>query len=72
MNWSCALVEEILEIAKKSCGVALTASHMVHIAFEHNVTVLQLRTRLSELHHEIRSWVTLAVMARRNSGYDSC
>jgi hypothetical protein len=68
----CALVEEMLEIAKKSYDVALTASHMRHIAFEHNVTVLQLRTRISELQHEIRSWVLRSSFARRNSGYDSC
>jgi hypothetical protein len=34
----CALVEEMLEIAKRSYDVALTASHMGHIVFEHNVT----------------------------------
>jgi hypothetical protein len=36
----CALVEEMLEIAKRSYGVSLTASHMGHIAYEHNVTIL--------------------------------
>jgi hypothetical protein len=53
----CALVEEMLEIAKRSNGVALTASHMGHIAFEHNVTILQLRSQLANLKQEIRSWV---------------
>jgi hypothetical protein len=38
----CALVEEMLEIAKRSYGVALTASHMGHIAYEHNVLILDL------------------------------
>ena len=38
-----ALVEEMLGIAKQSYGAALTASHMGHIAFEHNVTISQLR-----------------------------
>jgi hypothetical protein len=52
----CDLVEEMLEIAKRSYGVALTASHMGHIAFEHNVTILQL-SQLSNLKQEIRSWV---------------
>ncbi len=50
-----ALVEEMLNIAKKSYSAALPASHMGHIALEHNVTILQLRTRIFELQNEIRS-----------------
>ena len=49
----CALVEEMLEIAKRSYGVALTASHMGHIAYEHNVTILDLRTQLATLQREL-------------------
>jgi hypothetical protein len=47
----------MFEISKTSYGVALTASHMGHIAFEHNVTILQLRSQLANLKQEIRSWV---------------
>jgi hypothetical protein len=53
----CALVEEMLEIAKRSYGVALTASHMGHIAYEHNVTILDLSSQLATLKREIRCWV---------------
>ncbi len=53
----CALVEEMLEIAKRSYGVALTASQMGHITFEHNVTILQLRSQLANLKQKIRTWV---------------
>ncbi len=49
----CALVEEMLEIAKRSYGVALTASHMGHIAYEHNVTILDLSSQLATLKREI-------------------
>jgi hypothetical protein len=52
-----ALVEEMLDIAKQSYGAALTASHMGHIAFEHNVTISQLRSRIFDLEDEIASWV---------------
>jgi hypothetical protein len=52
-----ALVEEMLGVAKQSYGVALTASHMGHIAFEHNVTISQLRSRIFDLEDEIASWV---------------
>ena len=48
-----ALVEEMLGIAKQSYGAALTASHMGHIAFEHNVTISQLRSRIFDLEDEI-------------------
>jgi hypothetical protein len=53
-----ALIEEMLGIAKQSYSVALTASHMGHIAFEYNVTISQLRSRIFELEDEIDSWVT--------------
>jgi hypothetical protein len=52
-----ALVEEILTMAKQSYSAALTASHMGHLAYEHNVTIMQLRNRNVELQNEIRSWV---------------
>jgi hypothetical protein len=52
-----ALVEEMLGIAKQSYSVALTASHMGHIAFEHNVTITQLRSKIFALEDEIASWV---------------
>ncbi len=52
-----ALVEEMLHIAKQSHGAALTASHMGHIAFEHNVTIAQLRRQIFDLEDEIASWV---------------
>ena len=52
-----ALVDEMLSIAKQSYSVALTASHMGHIAFEHNVTIAQMRSRIFELEDEIASWV---------------
>jgi hypothetical protein len=53
----CALIEEMLKIAKRSYGVALTASHMGHIAYEHNVTILDLSSQLVTLKREIRCWV---------------
>jgi hypothetical protein len=53
----CALVEEMLEIAKRSYGVALTASHMGHIAYEHNVTILDLSSQLATLKRELSGWV---------------
>ncbi len=40
------LVEEMLSIAKES-----------HLAFEHTVTITELRSRIAELQTEIRSWV---------------
>ena len=53
-----ALVEEMLEITNRSYGAALTASHMGHIAYEHNVTIFELREQLSNLKQEIGCWVT--------------
>ncbi len=52
-----ALVEEMLQIAKQSHDAALTASHMGHIAFEHNVAIAQLRRRIFDLEDEIASWI---------------
>jgi hypothetical protein len=51
------LVEEMLSIAKESYGASLAASQMGHLAFEHTVTITDLRSRVAELQTEIRSWV---------------
>ncbi len=51
------LVEEMLSITKESYNVSLTASHMGQLAFEHTVTISDLRSRIAELQTEIRSWV---------------
>ena len=50
-----SLVEEMLTIAKQSYSTSLTASHMGHLAFELNVTIVQLRRRIDELQKEVRS-----------------
>jgi hypothetical protein len=47
----------MLEIAKRSYGVALTASHLEHIAYEHNVTILDLSSQLATLKREVSGWV---------------
>jgi hypothetical protein len=52
-----ALVEEMLTMAKRSYSPALTASHMGRLAYEHNVTIMQLRNRNADLQNEIHSWV---------------
>jgi hypothetical protein len=52
-----SLVEEMLTMVKRSYSAALTASHMGHLAYEHNVTIVQLRRRIDELQKEVRSWV---------------
>ena len=52
-----SLVEEMLTMVKRSYSAALTASHMGHLAYEHNVTIVQLRRRIHELQQEVRSWV---------------
>jgi hypothetical protein len=52
-----SLVEEMLKMAKQSYSVLLTASHMGHLAFELNVTIVQLRRRVDELRKEVYSWV---------------
>jgi hypothetical protein len=52
-----SLVEEMLTMAKRLYSVALTASHMGHLAYEHIVTIVQLRRRIDELQKEVRSWV---------------
>jgi hypothetical protein len=44
-------------MAKQSYRAALTASHMGHLAYEHNVTIVQLRSRIDDLQKEVRSWV---------------
>ncbi len=44
-----SLVEEMLTMAKQSYSVSLTTSHMGHLAFELNVTIVQLRRRIDEL-----------------------
>jgi hypothetical protein len=49
-----ALVEEMLEITNRSYGVALTASHMGYIAYEHNVTIMEMSEQLATLKQEIR------------------
>ncbi len=51
------LVEEMLSIAKGSYSASLAASQMGHLAFEHTVTITDLRVRVAELQTEIRSWV---------------
>ncbi len=51
------LVEEMLSIAKESYSASLAASQMGHLAFEHTVTITELRTRIAELQTEIRCWV---------------
>jgi hypothetical protein len=43
------LVEEMLTMAKQSYSAALTASHMGHLAFEHTLTIAQLRQRIVTL-----------------------
>jgi hypothetical protein len=52
-----SLVEEMLTMVKRSYSAALTASHMGHLAYEHNITIVQLRRRINELQQEVRSWV---------------
>jgi hypothetical protein len=52
-----SLVEEMLTMAKQSYSAALTASHVAHIAYELNVTIVQLRRRIDDLQKEVRSWV---------------
>jgi hypothetical protein len=43
------LVEEMLSIAKESYSALLAASQMGHLAFEHAVTITDLRSRVTEL-----------------------
>jgi hypothetical protein len=45
-------------MAKQSYSAALTAFHMGHLAFEHTLTIAQLRYRIATLQNEISSWVT--------------
>jgi hypothetical protein len=48
------LVEEMLSISKESYSASLAASQMSHLAFEHTVTITELRSRIAELQTEIR------------------
>jgi hypothetical protein len=51
------LVEKMLSIAKESYCASLAASQMGHLAFEHTVTISELRSRIIELQTEISCWV---------------
>jgi hypothetical protein len=51
------LVKEMLSITKDSYNASLAASQMGHHAFEHTVTITELRSRIVELQTEFRSWV---------------
>ena len=48
-----SLVEEMLSITKESYNASLAAFQMGQLAFEHTVTITELRSRIVEL----RSWV---------------
>jgi hypothetical protein len=50
-------VEEMLSIAKEFYSASLAASQMGRLAFDHTVTITELRSRIAELQTEIRSWV---------------
>jgi hypothetical protein len=52
-----SLVKEMLTIVKQSYSTSLTASHMGQLAFELNVTIVQLRRRIDELQREVHSWI---------------
>ena len=52
-----SLVEEMLSITKESYNASLAASKIGQLAFEHTVTITELRSRIVELQTEIRSWV---------------
>ncbi len=52
-----SLVEEMLTMAKQLYSAVLMASHMGYLAFELNVTIVQLRRRIDDLQKEVRSWV---------------
>ncbi len=66
-----ALVEEMLGIAKQSYGATLTASHMGHIALEHNVTISQLRSRIFDLARRRNCFMGLSMLTRCFSCHDS-
>ncbi len=53
-----SLVEEMLTMAKRSYSAALTAFHVGHLAYEHNITIVQLRRRRTT--------------SRKKSVYGSC
>ena len=59
-----SLVGEMLTIAKQSYSTSLTASHMGHLAFELNVTIVQLRRRIGP-------FVGLAILTGLNCSHDS-
>ncbi len=50
-------MEEMLSITKESYGASLAAAQMGHLAFEHTVTITDLRSRVADLQTEICSWV---------------
>ncbi len=45
---STLVVEEMLKMANQSYSAALTASHMGHLAYEHTLTIMQLRAESSK------------------------
>ncbi len=47
----------MLSITKQSYGASLAVAQMGHLAFEHTVTITDLRSRIAELQTEICSWV---------------
>jgi hypothetical protein len=51
------LLEEMLSITKGSYGASLAAAQMGHLAFEHTVTITDLRSRVAKLQTEICSLV---------------
>jgi hypothetical protein len=50
-------MEDMLSITKESYGASLAAAQMGHLAFEHTVTITDLRSRIADLQTEICSWV---------------
>ncbi len=66
-----SLVEEMLTMVKRSYSAALTASHMGHIAYEHNVTIVHLRRRIDELQQIGGPVVGLAILTGRDCNHDS-
>ncbi len=66
-----SLIEEMLTMAKRSYSAALTASHMGHLAYEHNITIVQLRRRIDDLQSERSPFVGLAILTGLNCSHDS-
>jgi hypothetical protein len=52
-----SLVEEMFTMAKQPYSAALMVAYMGRLAFEHTLTIAQLRQRNASLQDEIRSWV---------------